>query len=100
MKQQSLLQQTLVMAPAILALLWSGCSTQQQRQSDTRYGWTQQQQRQAAAPTPAAPTTRPAPAAAPRTVANEGTLKTDLANLTKSAPASVSLGETFVYELR
>jgi len=82
-----------------LSLFGAGCATQQQQQQGeqrTTYGWTQQQQRQAAPEPGPAPAPKPAPKATP----NEATLKTDLASLTKSAPASASLGETFQYELR
>jgi uncharacterized repeat protein (TIGR01451 family) len=86
------------------ALLITGCTTQQQQQNATagststgtrRSGGSQQQQQAKAAPeAPAAP----APASA-RQTANEGTLKTDLVTLKKTAPAAVALGETFEYVL-
>ena len=56
------------------------------------------QQQQQQRPQPVTSTSAPAPA--PKAASNEGTIKTDLATLTKSAPASVSLGETFEYNLR
>lgn len=84
-----------------LALAWTGCATQQQQsRSDGRIsgntGGSQQQQQQK--PKPAVATT---PVAVPKMAApNEGTIKTDLATLTKSAPATAALGETFEYTLR
>ena len=112
MKINSSITKTLLALPVALALAWAGCSTQRQQQQqhranglggntgaaqqqkEKRAGGSQQQQQQAK-PVAAAPT--PAPKPAPP---NEGTIKTDLATLTKSAPASAALGETFEYTLR
>jgi len=56
---------------------------------------TQQQQRQTASPSET-----PAPKSAPAaTASNEGTIKTDLVTLRKSAPASAAIGETFDYTI-
>jgi uncharacterized repeat protein (TIGR01451 family) len=93
-----------------MLLIGVACATQQQQQqgsgststsegSRRSGGSQQQQQQQKPAPTPAAEPARPAPAAAPRRTANEGTIKTELVSLTKSAPAAVALGETFEYNL-
>ena len=68
-----------------LALAWSGCATQQQQQQQTLKP---------------APKATPAPEPAPKAAApNEGTIKTDLATLTKTAPAAAAIGETFEYNL-
>lgn len=92
-----------------MILIGAACATQQQQQqqgstttstsegSRRSGGSQQQQQRQQPAVTQAED---PKPAPAPqRQKANEGSIKTDLVHLTKSAPASVALGETFDYNL-
>jgi uncharacterized repeat protein (TIGR01451 family) len=90
-----------------MLLIGAACTTQQQQQGTTATSTTegsrrsggsqQQQQRQQPAVTQAED---PKPAPAPqRQKANEGTIKTELVHLTKSAPASVALGETFDYNL-
>ncbi len=57
---------------------------------------TQQQQQRPSTSTTAPPAETPAPS---RQTSNEGTIKTDLVTLKKSAPASVAIGETFEYTL-
>jgi uncharacterized repeat protein (TIGR01451 family) len=81
----------------------AGCATQQQQSADgsgstRRSGGSQQQQQQQQPAEAPAPAERPAPAA--RAAANEGTLKTDLVTITKTAPAAVAMGETFEYIIR
>lgn len=94
-----------------LAAVWSGCSTQQQshtsndlKEGVNMHGQGRTDQDRVAAPQPKAPEpAAPAPAPAPAPVvasSNEGTIKTDLVTLQKVAPASVTLGETFEYDLR
>ncbi len=88
-------------------LLTAACTTQQQQQNASagagstsahRSGGSQQQQQQQKAKP--APKEAPAPAApAPARAANEGTIKTDLVVLKKTAPAAVTLGETFEYDV-